>query len=294
MSSAHNTTDPGLSTSEEYPSGLSNEAEPPLPDYLKREDPHWSNEEFPSDEEPPPETTRTAPEPQRHYPPRTCRICLEKIFPTYETPQEGISATFYPAPSVSYISSDPQAGRLIRPCKCKGSSRYVHEGCLQAWRYTDLSRHRRNYWECMTCGFRYQLERMRWSRWITSTLTQIFLTIVIMVIIIFLFGFAADPILDAVLGPLEDDLEVLWEEDTPLLLATFESPWIGHFVKGMASVGLLGFVRVLIFSPFPLWNIRGLGGLRGGRRGGTGRDRLQGIHMTLIITGLFTLMIVGR
>lgn len=136
---------------------------------------------------------------------------------------------------------------------------------------------------------------MRWARWISSTLTQIFLTMGIMTLVIFVFGFAADPILDAVLGPMDPDVQVLWEEDTPPHLENLHnSPWMIHFIKGMASVGLLGFVRVLIFSPFPLWNMRGTGVLRGGRRGGTGRDRLDGIYVTLIVTGLFTLMIVSH
>jgi hypothetical protein len=53
---------------------------------------------------------------QRRYPPRTCRICLEVVLPTYETPADGIASVFNPAPKVSYISSDPEDGRLIRPC----------------------------------------------------------------------------------------------------------------------------------------------------------------------------------
>ena len=57
----------------------------------------------------------TAPK-QRRYSPRTCRICLEVVLPTYETPEGGIAAAFNPTPKVSYISSDPEDGRLIRPC----------------------------------------------------------------------------------------------------------------------------------------------------------------------------------
>jgi len=70
------------------------------------------------------------PKPQRHYPPRTCRICLEEVQPSFE-PMEGVASMFNPAPRVTYVSSDPASGRLIRPCKCRGSQAYVHEGCLQ-------------------------------------------------------------------------------------------------------------------------------------------------------------------
>lgn len=105
----------------------------------------------------------------KHYPPRTCRICLETVLPTYEPTLGSFTSLLSPSPSVSYVSSDPSLGRLIRPCKCKGSSRYVHEGCLQAWRHADPDYGKRNFWQCPTCGFRYRLERMRWASWISST-----------------------------------------------------------------------------------------------------------------------------
>lgn len=103
------------------------------------------------------------------YPPRTCRICLETVAPTYEPSVGNLASFVNPTPSVSYISADPAAGRLIRPCKCKGSSRYVHEGCLQTWRHADPAYGKRNYWQCPTCNFRYRLERMAWASWISST-----------------------------------------------------------------------------------------------------------------------------
>lgn len=53
----------------------------------------------------------------RHYSPRTCRICLEVVQPTFETPSEGITSMFEPTPKVAYNSEDPADGRLIRPCK---------------------------------------------------------------------------------------------------------------------------------------------------------------------------------
>lgn len=109
------------------------------------------------------------PKPKKHYRQRTCRICLETVLPTYEPILGNLASILNPSPSVSYISSDPSLGRLIRPCKCKGSSRYVHEGCLQAWRHADPDYGKRNFWQCPTCGFRYRLERMRWASWISST-----------------------------------------------------------------------------------------------------------------------------
>jgi len=102
----------------------------------------------------------------RHWRPRTCRICLETVLPTFHPPTDGLPGIFQSGPSVTY---DSEEGHLIRPCKCKGSQKYVHEGCLQAWRHADPGYGRRNFWQCPTCGFRYRLERMEWGRWISST-----------------------------------------------------------------------------------------------------------------------------
>ena len=109
------------------------------------------------------------PKRSRTYSSRTCRICLETVYPSYEPAPNNLSSMFNPSPSVLYISSDPAAGRLIRPCKCRGSSRYVHEGCLQTWRHADPAYGKRYFWQCPTCGFKYRLERMKWAAWINST-----------------------------------------------------------------------------------------------------------------------------
>jgi len=102
----------------------------------------------------------------RHWRPRTCRICLETVLPTYHPPSESLPGIFQPGPSVTYESED--GGRLLRPCKCKGTAKYVHEGCLQSWRHADPGYAKRNYYECPTCGFRYRLQRLGWSHMISS------------------------------------------------------------------------------------------------------------------------------
>jgi hypothetical protein len=101
-----------------------------------------------------------------NWPPRQCRICLETVNPTTHMPSESIPGFLQSAPNVTY---EDENGRLIRPCMCKGSSKYVHEGCLQAWRHADPSYGRRNYWQCPTCGFRYRLARLGLGRWVAST-----------------------------------------------------------------------------------------------------------------------------
>lgn len=99
-----------------------------------------------------------------HWPPRQCRICLETVQPTYNVPSQSLPG-FLQSSNVVY---EDESGRLIRPCLCKGSSKYVHEECLQAWRHADPSYGRRNYWQCPTCGFKYRLARLGAGRFIGS------------------------------------------------------------------------------------------------------------------------------
>jgi hypothetical protein len=102
---------------------------------------------------------------QKHWGPRTCRICLDTVYPTIHPPAENIPAFLQPGPRVTY---DSEGGRLIRPCKCKGSVKYVHEECLQHWRHSDPSYGARTYYNCPTCGFKYRLSRLGWAKGITS------------------------------------------------------------------------------------------------------------------------------
>ncbi|KAJ5126358.1 Zinc finger RING-CH-type [Penicillium atrosanguineum] len=205
------------------------------------------------------------------YPPRVCRICLESVLPTFQ-PSE-----FLQKPRVVYESED--SGRLLRPCQCKGSSRYVHESCLQTWRHADPRYGARNFWQCPTCGFQYRLQRLTWARWISSAGTQLLLTIAILLLTVFVLGFVADPILDLYLGPIDIDVYELEEE------LNTDASWIAHLVKGVASLGLLSFVRsIWMISPF--WSPRS--GILAGRT--TGRDRARSLNWLLIVVGVGTFL----
>lgn len=229
-----------------------------------------------------------------HWPPRTCRICFESINPTFHPPSDNVPGIFQQSPSVTYDSPDPEAGRLLRPCKCKGSSKYVHEGCLQAWRHADPGYGKRNYWQCPTCGFRYRLERMQWGRWISSTATQIVLTMSIFFMALFLMGFVADPIINLYVDPLSvissNPLSKVGTKLDPIFTDDDIPTWTEHFVKGLASLGLLGFVKVL-FALSPWHWVRSTGIMRtSGSTGNTGRDRLANISWIVIVIGVGTFL----
>jgi hypothetical protein len=230
-----------------------------------------------------------------HYPPRTCRICLETVYPTSEPPSEHLPGFLQSKPRVRYVSPDPELGRLLRPCKCKGSSRYVHEGCLQSWRHADARYGARNYYQCPTCSFKYRFERVVWSRWITSTMTQLLLTSSILLFTIFLLGFVADPIINLYLDPLDTIIGAEYWDSTHIVdlpdLHDRDS-WADHFFKGLASLGVLSFAKaILAVSPFRWWRLGGPGfGSSRGRR--TGRDRVASVGWLVILVGVGTFLLV--
>ncbi|KAB8342849.1 hypothetical protein FH972_022447 [Carpinus fangiana] len=233
------------------------------------------------------------PKPRKHYRPRTCRICLDTVEPTFHTAPADDEGTFgglfsrgvgvaSGEPSVSYES---ESGRLIRPCKCKGSSAYVHEECLQQWRHADPDYGSRNFWQCPTCGFRYRLERMSWGNWIASTPMQVLLTLTIFLVAIFILGFVADPIMNLYLDPYDVLLSSERSAFDERIILDDEPTWLEHFVKGLASLGLLGFAKVAFSLPY--W-VRF--GNFGGGRGNNGRDRMGNVTWIFILLGVITVL----
>ncbi|KAF9363352.1 hypothetical protein BGX34_004336 [Mortierella sp. NVP85] len=57
-------------------------------------------------------------------------------------------------------------GKLISPCLCKGSSRYIHLGCLETWRR--MSPKKESSYRCDTCHYHYSFARP----WIANVLEK--------------------------------------------------------------------------------------------------------------------------
>ena len=77
-----------------------------------------------------------------------------------------------------------EAGRLLAPCRCRGSVRYVHAACLNEWRAA--SANPRSFYQCDQCGFRYRTERAPLAAWLQServvravTMTALLLLVVL-------------------------------------------------------------------------------------------------------------------
>lgn len=250
---------------------------------------------------------------QKHWRVRTCRICLEEVAPTFNPPNENLPGFLAGRPYVSYESEN---GRLIRPCKCKGSSKYVHEQCLQEWRHADRSyTSQRHYWQCPTCGFKYRLERLTWARYISSagsyrlichletlltiTAAQVALTLAIFFVAVFLLGFIGDFVINLYLDPVDVIASIPFGDQDDYAYRVLEeedSSWLEHFLKGFASLGLLGFMKVFFFNNPLRWimNRPTVYVGRGRRAGATGRDRISDLTWITIMVGVATVLYVSQ
>ncbi|KAJ2895602.1 RING finger domain containing protein [Zalerion maritima] len=257
----------------------------------------WRPEFEPPEPEPQPEP-ETNPVPQeeeqrrrRRYGTRKCRICLDEVEPTFETPgfMRGNGKP-------KYVSDDPELGRLMSPCMCKGSQKYVHEGCLEAWRHASRNHSERNMWKCPTCGFQYRMDRLSVGKLLGHWATNLVLTLLVVVLVTFFLGFVGDKILDFYLDPYGflfewrtvDEPQVKYyrtkeEMEFDLAMKKLEQTWGFHFIKGFFSLGVIGFLKAALASPFYYFNLGG-----GRRRRGDGRDRYLDLSWTVIIIGTLT------
>lgn len=143
-----------------------------------------------------------------------------------------------------------------------------------------------------------------------SLAAQITLSVLIVLFIVFILGFIADPIINFALDPYGTMLPGLFGGygfsyqvfsfgdplfyDTPAPpvrprpIVRDESGWIEHFTKGFAGLGLMSFLKFMFSSPINFF-------FRQGRRGGQqgGRDRLNTMTWIMIAVGVATFLYVS-
>jgi hypothetical protein len=181
--------------------------------------------------------------PQSSLPPpsktasRTCRICFETLS----------SASDPTSGEPSYVNSDSSNGRLLHPCKCSGSQRYVHESCLQSYRTHNLLQE--SYVKCSTCGYSYRLETSPLRGFITHSATQVLTTGTMVAFLIFTGGHPATPLLS---------ITVRFRQTLEYGVVTI--PWytenrgrLDHFAQGAVLVGLTGIAIWLSDIIIMLW-----------------------------------------
>ncbi len=117
---------------------------------------------------------------------------------------------------------------------------------------------------------------------------QIALTAIILFITIFVLGFFADPIIRLYLDPWSF---LFWGRSEYYPPEYYEdeerSTWYQHFAKGFASMGVLGFLKVLLASPLSYFRIGG------GRGRNTTRERYEQVSWVIILIGVFTFLVVS-
>ena len=87
---------------------------------------------------------------------KTCRICLSGA-------EDGI---LFPSYLCTYF-----VGRLISPCRCRGTMKFVHLTCLNSWRYA--SPNERSVYQCDQCGYRYNFTRTKYAAIVGSIYTRV-------------------------------------------------------------------------------------------------------------------------
>lgn len=147
------------------------------------------------------------------------------------------------------------------------------------------------YLKCDLCGYQYNTKRLLVHDILLSRIARMLLTIVIVVLLMFVLGFVADPIINLYVDPVETMATArFW---TPVTMDNIseeanDSWWIQHFMKGFVSIGVVGFLKaVLLANPWQFWNLRHSGLLGGGARAGnTGRDRAVNISWIAVVIGV--------
>lgn len=193
-------------------------------------------------------------------------------------------------PVVEYKNED-EYGRLIKPCLCRGGMRYVHELCLR--RARTESQREGSLWKCHQCGYQFSFNRLTLQKYLGSKPVSGALTVVVMILVMFLLGFIADPILNLYTDPYDTIMrhEDLWERVEVKQVKVVSSGWGQHFIKGLVSMGVLSFARSMLLNPFHWINLRNSGFFGGGRASGrstTGRDRALNVSWVMIAFGVIT------
>lgn len=219
------------------------------------------------------------------FPTRICRICFESVVPTITMYPPGLPASFQ-RPVVEY-KSDEEYGRLVKPCLCRGSQRYIHEHCLRQQR--TLGARPNSLWKCPTCGYTFSFQKLRTQRLLTSRGSAVGFTLLFLLVMIFVLGFVADPIINLYIDPYETlATNDYWHPvEVNKVEADAVSAWGAHFLKGFVSMGVVGFVKTLAMNPWNWfhWRTTGIMGGRA-RTPHTGQDRAANISWIAIVIGI--------
>eukprot|EP01114_Cavostelium_apophysatum_P009945 TRINITY_DN23276_c0_g1_i1.p1 TRINITY_DN23276_c0_g1~~TRINITY_DN23276_c0_g1_i1.p1 ORF type:complete len:247 (-),score=27.00 TRINITY_DN23276_c0_g1_i1:552-1292(-) len=159
-------------------------------------------------------------------------------------------------------------GKLISPCKCKGSIKYVHIECLDRWRQT--SSNSQSYFQCENCHYKYNFSRPSYAQLMKSKIVLHVVTLLLLVFAVIICGY-------------------LWKL-VEFLISEEETSWkdffwidLSHLMSGSVMVGILGSFQIFMLSGLRL-SAFGFG------RGGSGR----GDSLVLMIIVAFGMLRVFK
>eukprot|EP00466_Bigelowiella_natans_P020792 jgi/Bigna1/139683/aug1.51_g14391 len=181
-----------------------------------------------------------------------------------------------------------EEGRLISPCLCRGSIRFVHLECLHHWRHE--SSNAKAFYECGMCKYRYSFRRAIYAQILRSALVLHSMSLMILGILIVLSALMLRTLDDNVFegslaSALKPNLKVI---DLPkdaipqeVIERFFEKTWFWgltgpHLLLGLSAVGVVGWLcSFWLYAPL-VW--------------GPGRNR--NILPILIIIGVIKVLTV--
>ncbi len=85
---------------------------------------------------------------------------------------------------ICFDGEDVNLGRLFKPCLCRGTQAYIHEGCLNQWRQQGANEpgQSRQFYQCPTCHYNYRTARV----WYASLLIHPIVIAIITILTILL------------------------------------------------------------------------------------------------------------
>lgn len=198
------------------------------------------------------------------------------------------------------VDEESELGRLFSPCKCKGSMRHVHVGCLNQWRRQAAKQE--SFYRCDQCHYKYSFRRTWWAGLVMNEFVLTAVTLVLFMGLIFLAGFLTKLLLmlylyfnpmdpmeeEAVPAPAEDE-EDYWDalirfDPRNVNLFRFDR---NHFFAGFFLVGVMGMFNVILnifigpFAPMPRFG----GVVRIGGGGGNDSKFPSLLMIVLVVIG---------
>ena len=108
------------------------------------------------------------------------------------------------------VEEESALGQLISPCMCRGTSRYVHVHCLNAWR--KASARKESFFQCDLCKYKYRISRTTMASIASSQIALTLLTIVVFAVSAFFGGFLMKAILRAMHSVDGDPTDSFYDE----------------------------------------------------------------------------------